>query len=133
MITRRAVLFSLVMIAACRGESDAAVEPVWGKQPCDHCQMIVSQRTSAAQLVVHGDRHYFDDIGCMVQWLDEHRLRRDESRAWVHLGDGWVEAASARYVGGTSTPMDHGYVASKSGEIDWLELQRRVLAKKEMP
>jgi copper chaperone NosL len=133
MITRRAVLFSLVFIAACRGESDAAVDPVWGKQPCDHCKMIVSQKTSAAQLVARGERHHFDDIGCMVQWLDEQHVGRDETRAWVRLGDGWVEATSAHYIGGTSTPMDHGYVASKSGEIDWVELQRRVLAKKELP
>jgi copper chaperone NosL len=124
MISRRSMLFGVIVLVACRGEV-GPLDPVWGKQPCDHCQMIVSQRSSAAQLLAKGERHYFDDIGCMVQWLDDHEV---EHQAWVRLGDGWVEAERALYQGGASTPMDHGYVASASG-IDWRELQKRVLAR----
>ena len=123
MITRRLMLLSLALLG-CRGE-EGPLDPVWGKQPCEHCHMLVSQRASAAQLLVRGERLYFDDLGCLVQWLDEHRA---DGRAWVRFGDSWADAVAARYASGAETPMDHGYVAAVEG-IDWAELKKRVLAR----
>ena len=120
-------LFLLTLFAVgCTTDQDQAIDPVWGKQPCSHCQMLVSQRQSAAQLVHNGERYYFDDIGCMVQWLDE---RHVEARAWVRWGDGWLDAERARYQGGATTPMDHGYLANGSGDVTFAELRKRVLAR----
>ena len=95
-MTRRALLLCTVLFAASgagcqkRGEPEDAV---WGKQPCEHCQMLVSHRASAAQLVLDGERYYFDDLGCMIQWLDE---RHRTARAWVVAGAGWVDAGNSR-------------------------------------
>jgi len=119
-------LFLLTVLAlGCATDLDRAVDPVWGKQPCEHCKMLVSHRPSAAQLVHNGDRYYFDDIGCMVQWLDERGVR---ARTWVRLGDGWMEANQARYRGGATTPMDHGYVAAADGDTTFDEVRKRVLS-----
>jgi len=122
---RRSFLLTL-LIVGCATDHDRAVEPIWGKQPCEHCKMLVSQRQSAAQLVHNGERYYFDDIGCMVQWLDE---RNVEARAWVRFGDTWLDAERARYRGGAMTPMDHGYLANADGDVTFAELRRRVLAR----
>jgi hypothetical protein len=113
-------------LAACRGDLDRAVDPIWGKQPCEHCKMLVSQRASAAQVVVDGERHYFDDLGCMVQWLDE---KRSPETGWVRLGEGWTQADRARYRSGAMTPMDHGFIAAADGETTWPELRARVLSR----
>jgi len=129
MIVRRLFLLSLLAVG-CATDHDRAVDPVWGKQPCEHCKMLVSQRQSAAQLVHAGERHYFDDIGCMVQWLAEKHL---EARAWVRFGDGWVEADRARYRDGATTPMDHGFVANADGDVTFTELRRRVLSRTTEP
>jgi copper chaperone NosL len=124
---RRAFLFTVAVLAvACQTDQDRAVDPIWGKQPCEHCKMLVSHRASAAQLVHDGERYYFDDVGCMVQWIDEKKLA--SPRAWVRLGDGWVEADRATYHDGVMTPMDHGFVAGADGDVTWNDVRARVLA-----
>lgn len=118
----------LVMLGGCKGEGDEAVDPVWGKQPCEHCKMLVDDRRSAAQVFVKGERYYFDDVGCMIAWLDEHKT---DARAWARApsADGWLDARAARYAAGEKTPMDFGYVPSAAGDLDWLTVHQRVLAR----
>lgn len=118
---------ALALAVGCQNDHDRAVDPIWGKQPCEHCKMLVSHRASAAQLVHDGERYYFDDVGCMVQWTAEKKLAAP--RAWVRLGDGWIEAERAKYVDGATTPMDHGFVAGPEGNISWSEVRSRVLSR----
>jgi hypothetical protein len=118
------------LAAACeRGES-SAVDPVWGKVPCSHCAMLVGERATAAQaLDAAGDRLFFDDAGCLVAWMDEHR--GNVRAAWVHQGEAgpWVPAAEARFAP-ARTPMDFGFVAAGSGgSLSFDELHTHVLAK----
>jgi nitrous oxide reductase accessory protein NosL len=131
-MTRRGMLglvLGAVLVVGCKGDGDRPIDPVWGKQPCEHCKMLVDDRRSAAQVVTAiGDRLYFDDVGCMVAWLDEHK---DSARAWVRMpsGDGWLDARGARYVAGEKTPMDFGYVPSGTGDLDYGTVSERVLAR----
>lgn len=108
---------------------DEAVDPAWGKQPCAHCAMLVSDKRYAAQVVADGDRKYFDDIGCMVLWTKERKSAPE--RAWVRAADRWVDAKGARYVSGAKTPMDFGFEASASGAdgVGWDEMRDKVIAK----
>lgn len=124
-MNRRTLLLSLIVLG-CSNDLDRAVDPVWGKQACEHCKMLVSHRASASQLVLDGERYHFDDIGCMIQWLDE---KRRTARAWVRAGDSWLDAEQARYRGGAMTPMDHGYVASADGDVTYTEMRTRVLSR----
>jgi hypothetical protein len=128
----RAWLMCLLLTAACHEAGDRPLEPVWGKQPCDHCAMLLDEPRFAAQAVTaDGTRVYFDDVGCLAGWLDEHPAT---ARAWVRAGDAWVPAAQARFASGARTPMGYGYVAATSAPvtpagpvtIDWSELRARL-------
>lgn len=129
--TRRQLLGSLLgaglVLAAC-GKPNEPADPVWGKEPCAHCAMVVGDKRYAAQAVSDGDRFYFDDIGCLVLW-EEARKAKPERR-WVKDGQGgsWLDAKSARYVSGAKTPMDFGFEGRKDGGVGWDEMRDQVIA-----
>jgi copper chaperone NosL len=137
-VTRRELLLAVLAVGgsslavACT-KADEAVDPVWGKQPCAHCAMLVSDKRYAAQLVHDGDRKYFDDIGCMIGWLEERKAKPE--RVWVRDAEAgrWSEARSARYAHGAKTPMDFGFESRASGDVSWDEMRERVIAKKRTP
>lgn len=135
-VTRRALLRALVasgVLAACT-TTKGPIEPVWGKQACANCAMVLSERRFGAQVLSSdGDRFFFDDPGCMVVFLEEHSL--GSAQAWVHEdGAGrWVDARGARYASGAMTPMDFGYEPKGTGELTWSEMRARVLAKQKEP
>lgn len=110
----------------CKGAS-GPTDPVWGKEPCAHCAMLVSDRRYAAQAVDDGDHFYFDDIGCMVLWLEQHA----RARSWVRGGGGtsWVDAGGARYGAGAATPMDFGFEPRADGAVAWDEVRAAVVRK----
>jgi copper chaperone NosL len=129
---RRAFLVGLsaLALAACT-KDDEPVDPVWGKEPCAHCKMLVSDKRFAAQLVTaEGDRHHFDDVGCMVLWMGEHKAA--PKRFWARDAQTgqWLDARSARYASGARTPMDYGFEARAEGGVAWDEV-RAAVAKKE--
>ncbi len=138
-MNRRAMLFGIaaLAIAACT-TSDGPTDPVWGKEPCAHCRMLVSDARYAAQVVAGGDRKYFDDVGCMVRWLEDRKAAgksgadRNGDRAWVRdaTANRWLEAERARYVRGAKTPMDFGFEACAEGGIGWDEMRDEVVARK---
>lgn len=99
---------ALAALVACE-RTDRAVDPVWGKEPCGHCAMLVGDRRFAAEVVADGERRFFDDVGCFVLWSEEHRGAAE--RAWVRDGasNRWLDARTAKYVRGAHTPMDFGF------------------------
>lgn len=112
--------FSFVLAAVafgCAGGS-APVDPVWGKQACDSCKMIIGDRRYAAELVLeNGERRFFDDVGCLAEYL---RVHGSAGGAWVRDERGtWVDARRARYVTGVHTPMDYGFAQSAAGTVDF--------------
>ncbi len=126
-MNRRDLLRGLVLaaIVACT-KTDEAVDPVWGKEPCAHCRMLVGERRYAAQVVSDGDRKYFDDIGCMVSFLAEHKAER----SWVRVDGRWADAKGARYAKGAKTPMDFGWEARAEGGVGWDEMRDDVIARR---
>lgn len=114
-MTPRSKLFlgsvAFLLTVACE-RTDRPVDPVWGKEPCSHCAMLVGDRRFAAEIVVNGERRFFDDIGCYVLWTSEHPRAKVE-HAWVREAEEgrWIDASSARYVQGARTPMDFGFEA----------------------
>jgi copper chaperone NosL len=122
------VLALLASPAAC-DSPDAAVDPVWGRQPCAHCGMLVGDPRTAAELVdADGRRFFFDDVGCLVVF--EHDLGHSPRRAWAHDAQGphWLDVDVARFVEDDRTPMDFGFVAhagSNGARFD--EIRPRIL------
>ncbi|MFM2416570.1 MAG: hypothetical protein RL385_1293 [Pseudomonadota bacterium] len=129
----RLLILSVFALAACTRTPFEPEDPLWGKQPCDHCRMLVSEPVPAAQAVLaDGSRKHFDDVGCLAAFL----RGRDRTGvlAWVRGPDGktWVNAFTAQYGTGRRTPMDYGFLAEAEG-ISFAELEHRVAEKTARP
>jgi copper chaperone NosL len=128
-MTRRSVLLGALLVpmalGAC-GKADRAEDAVWGKQPCAHCKMVLSEPRHAAQaLDSDGDRLFFDDLGCLL----EHERNRGAElpRAWVKNEQGaWMDARRARYATGARTPMNYGYTSSEAGPLSLRDVKRQI-------
>jgi copper chaperone NosL len=119
---RRWLLIGLA-IAACSAGTEP-VDPVWGKQVCDSCRMIVSDPAYAAELIdERGRRRFFDDIDCLDEYLVEHP--QGVPRAlWVRSGSRWRAAEFVRYAAGAASPMGYGFVPSDDGPLDFASVRR---------
>jgi copper chaperone NosL len=131
MIERRAKALLLVWLLSVLGCEDytRASEPVWDKQPCAHCHMLVSDPRFAAQLVTHAhERLYFDDPGCLAAYAQAHT---DEIElAWVHTDAGWTQSSHARFKTGASSPMGYGFIADAAGEHDFAAVRSAASAQR---
>lgn len=134
MVKMLATAVLALLVLACGRGADQPAEPVWGKEPCAHCAMLVGEPRTAAQAVnAQGDRVFFDDIGCMVLWAAEQK-NGPPQRLWVHAATGkaWLPARSARYLGGQQTPMDFGFVAAEGKDgIEYEQMARTVLDRRD--
>jgi copper chaperone NosL len=127
--TALALVAAALSAVACK-QTDAAADPVWGKEPCAHCKMLVSDKRYAGQVVDEtGEHRFFDDIGCMVLWMD---ARKAPERAWARdsVAGTWVDARTAKYMQGARTPMDFGFEARADGTITFDAVRAAVVAKK---
>ena len=93
---------------------------------CAHCRMAVSDPRFASELVApHEEPRFFDDLGCLRDWLRAHPELPRGTVAYVadHRTGTWVRAAGATYarVPGLETPMSshlvaHGDAASRDAD-----------------
>jgi hypothetical protein len=125
-IVKLAGMLLVALAVACQGASDPPKDPVWGKQPCSSCAMLVSDPRFAAQLLTDsGDRLYFDDVGCMAAFFIKRKTKGGQ--AWVRSNTGaWVQAGLAHFSNGAKTPMDYGFEFSASGSLGWEAVQTAV-------
>ena len=121
------VAFALLLLGACEDLGRPA-DPVWNKQDCAHCHMLLSDPRYAAQAsTAKGARLYFDDVGCLAAMM-----QRDPAsirHAWVHGTGGWRDAASARYAQGAPTPMGFGFAADEHGTLGFAAVRQAVGAR----
>lgn len=118
-------LFAVVIVGSCvlgwgcGGGADAQSPPeiLYGRDTCRECMMIVSEaRYAAGYTDADGLPVAFDDVGCMVRFVNE--KGRPPHVLWVadYNNGEWVRAASAWFVqsGDIATPMGSGIVAVSS-------------------
>lgn len=123
------ILVVMTLLLGCESGPPTPVDPVWGKQACGHCAMLVSEKPPSAQaLLTDGTRVFFDDVGCLASWLGREQV--ETRKLWVRspAGTDWVDATTARYSSNNPTPMDFGFIAAESG-IPWSEVRARVAAR----
>jgi hypothetical protein len=128
-MTRTCAFLLSLFALGCAADSSGPVEPIWGKQPCDHCMMLLSEPPPAAQaLMGDGSRRFFDDVGCLAAYLAKSQVAT--KAAWVRGpgARGWVDAHAVHYTSGHRTPMDYGFLGDSTG-LSFQEMQARVLAK----
>lgn len=127
---RGVLVAAALLLAACEA-TDQPKEPVWGKQACEHCAMVLSDPEHGAQVVTTtGERLYFDDVGCLVAWMLEHP--EAAAHRWVHTADTrtWIAPEAVRFEARDHTPMGFGFVAvTGSGRLAWTDVSGAVRRK----
>ena len=100
---------------------------------CPQCNMFLVGKKYTAETVTHdGKTHFFDDVGCMVLWVEQNVKDDNELVGWVFTLDSqkWVKADKAFYSINDGTPMHYGFGAyEKSFEkaIEYEEMKLRML------
>jgi copper chaperone NosL len=127
---------ALLLLAACRGGLEPQAIPL-DRVNCARCGMLVSDPTSAAEVVfTNSDALFYDDLGCLASA----RIVADHPfELWVRVdgGTAWKRASEAFYAKPVDarTPMGYGILAFSSPEKarardreararDWQEIER---------
>ncbi|MBS1173075.1 MAG: hypothetical protein H6R12_1905 [Proteobacteria bacterium] len=128
-----------VSLAGCKSSNlpEGMVEIKWDRDTCVRCSMAISDRRFAAQ-VKGGPKQQnfkFDDIGCVMFWLASQSWGGDPStRIWVvdASDQSWLDARTASYVGGKTSPMGYNFGAVRNkaaGTLDFDTVREQILAK----
>jgi copper chaperone NosL len=110
----RGLLAGCLIAASCAGGPVKPHAIALGQDPCAHCRMVVVSMDTAAQIVAAGDEpQFFDEIGCLRDYLRAHTPLPD---AIVYVADHrtheWVDARVAVFTRtAVSTPMASGLLA----------------------
>jgi copper chaperone NosL len=107
-------LLAVLGAAACTASGPAPLDT--RNDACAWCRMAVSDPRFAAQLALPGeDPRFFDDVGCLSDYLRAKPDLAEGARAYVadHRTKAWVDAATAVYtrVGAVEAPMRSHLVA----------------------
>ena len=113
---RLAILASMLVLAGCGSDPLPPATVDARGDACAFCRMTVSAAGVAAQVVAPGeDPRFFDDIGCLASFLNEHPKQPAGAIAYVadHRTRNWVRAGAALYtrVPDLDTPMGSHLVA----------------------
>ena len=126
----KALAFAAVvsLVAASCDDGTKPIDPVWGKQACASCAMLLSDPRFGAELTSEdGTRAFFDDPGCMATYVRERGVQ--PKAMWVHTSSGWVSARGARYAKGQASPMDFGFAPDEHGDATWADVEASAAAR----
>lgn len=106
----------LALSQACAAGPPQPVPLDTANELCAQCRMIASDARFAAQLVAPREQpKFFDDVGCLAEYLKAQRGVPAGAVAFVadHRTKQWVRAAAAVYTRNDrlSTPMDYHLIA----------------------
>ena len=109
-----------------------AIEIKANEYSCKRCNMLVKHMDYATQAVKkNGETYFFDDIGCMVHWLEKNA--DSVVKLYVKTLDThqWVEAQKANYSRIAPSPMGYGFGAvemHKEGLISYDKVKQYILS-----
>lgn len=103
---------------------------------CSECNMFVEDIDYAAQLITkEGDTYFYDDIGCLIIWLENNALDTQiilTKTLDTHL---WIDATKAWYSRIEPSPMQYGFGAfevQKESLISYEEMKLLMLQGKHL-
>lgn len=108
------------------------VEMTVGKFQGSECGMLINDLNFASQVVApDGRTWFFDDHGCMADWIHDKPFR-EAATIWVKdLPSGeWIDGKLAWYSRTDQTPMSYGFGAYrtyKDGYINFASMQDSML------
>ena len=103
-----------VLALSCQDNKLEPTEPIWEREGCANCRMVLSEKRYAVQRILNsGETHFYDDINCALK----HKHSDDDGKLFVRpYGDEkWISAEKVNYQSGLRTPMNSGYGALKTG------------------
>ncbi len=80
---------------------------------CNDCEMMIKSYKNSAQVVSpKGNVYFFDDVGCMIRWLERQDFKK-EAKIYVYANDtgGYIDGYLAWYVRDAPTPLGYGIAA----------------------
>jgi len=119
------LLFTLFALftTACNHEVDYSPREVnYDRDICAQCLMGIAEQPWAVQAInSHGEVLWFDDIGCLHEYMAGENWKKftGEGKVQIWVGDAdhkgaWLDATKAWYRFGDHTPMGYGYSAVKN-------------------
>lgn len=113
-----ATISILLLTAACQ---TTKIEPVAlaPEDMCSYCRMAISEKQYAAEVIdSDGQAFKFDDIGCMVNFMEGKKNKAPIAAYFVIDFDKreWIKGEDAYYVRAAevNTPMDGGIIAFRT-------------------
>jgi len=117
------IIFIVFFSNGCDSKPKGSVEKMhWDRDMCERCKMAISERKFAVEAIdlKSGKAYKFDDIGCMVLWLDEQKIPLDKNiKVWItdaKTGE-WIDAKKAIYTDDSITPMAYGFAAYRAKTV----------------
>lgn len=115
---KRNFIFLMICVSALASCQDQKLEPVdlVPEDMCSFCRMAISEKRYAAQLLdSEGEVFKFDDIGCMVNFMQRNKFDEITTARFVMDFDErtWIKAEDAYYVASKeiTTPMNGNVIA----------------------
>ncbi len=103
---------------------------------CSECSMDIEALDYAVQLISEdGNTYFFDDIGCVVLWLETHSPDIHSLLTQTLDTHLWIDATKAWYSRIAPSPMGYGFAAvenKKEGLIDYEEMKLLMLQGKNL-
>ncbi len=103
---------------------------------CSECSMDVEDLEYAAQLISkEGNTYFFDDIGCVVLWLENHSPNTQSIVTQTLDTHRWIDAKKAWYSRIAPSPMGYGFAAvenKKENLISYDEMKLLMLQGKNL-
>ena len=116
----KALLCALVALTflGCGDEKDYG-NVHYDRDVCEHCQMAISDNRFSVDVRVDGKNHYFDDIGCLVDFMVTNDKLNWLKDAKIYINDAsgngeFIDARTAHFYRGFKTPMSFGWGAFKN-------------------
>jgi len=136
------IVFYLFLFCSGCEKSNEAFEHNHDKKPlefqlgtvqCPQCRMPLNTLTNSVQLIISdGKTYFFDDVGCMVLWIEDNKHMLKGLIIWVYAHDTkqWIDAKKAYYSLTDRTPMRYGFGAYENDQqnlISFKEMRLRML------
>ena len=130
------IVFSLFFVFTGCEKSNDAHEHNYDKKPlefqlgavkCPQCRMPIVTLNNSVQIISSdGKTYFFDDVGCMVLWIEDNKGMLDKLVIWVYAHDTkqWINAKKAYYSLTDRTPMRYGFGAYENTQENLISFEK---------
>jgi len=103
---------------------------------CSECNMDIENLDYIVELIAqNGNTYFFDDIGCVVLWLEKHSPKIHKLMVKTLDTHQWIEAEKAWYSRTSPSPMGYGFapfLKKEKGFVSFKEMKLLMLQGKNL-